>query len=555
MLRIYFRFDDSEVLSDYLDNAAALSALDSIIAGGSTSLKVTTYSSPEGNLEYNKALSAKRAGAMAKWLREKYPSLEGKIVENPDGEAWQALRDAVQDDPRIPERTREKMLAIIDSDADPDRKEAELKAMPVFGSLYATHFRRLRFAALSFEGLAEAHSASYAWMHGDRVIYRLNSATIDPAYMDNGATLEQIRIALGKVDSDRIESILISSASSPEGPLAVNHSLALRRGKALFELVAKEFPQLAGKITVTSTPESWDVLREAVVSDGQIGSEVREAILKVIDADVAEDVREARLKALPSYGYLYREHFPKIRYASLNVKYAEEPQPEAEPEPTIEPETEPEPVQEVVPLPEPEPEPKPEPTPELTLPKPEREWKTIIALKTNLLYDAVSALNFEVEVPFAGRWSLMAEDVFPWWETGNKYCFQMWEMGLEGRYWLRPWDTQGTEKLRGWFGGVYLMSSKYDFQYKEKLNYQGEYWSAGVSLGYSKPVAKWANLEFSLGLGYLHSGYRHYLPADDYSMLLRDRSKDGKLSYFGPTKAKVSLVVPINVPRKKEAVR
>ncbi|MBQ9311206.1 MAG: hypothetical protein IJ222_10165, partial [Bacteroidales bacterium] len=43
-LRIYFRFDDSEVLSDYLDNAAALSALDSIIAGGSTSLKVTTYS-------------------------------------------------------------------------------------------------------------------------------------------------------------------------------------------------------------------------------------------------------------------------------------------------------------------------------------------------------------------------------------------------------------------------------------------------------------------------------------------------------------------------------
>ena len=58
-------------------------------------------------------------------------------------------------------------------------------------------------------------------------------------------------------------------------------------------------------------------------------------------------------------------------------------------------------------------------------------------------------------------------------------------------------------------------------------------------------------MEFSLSLGYLSSSYRHYYPADDYSLLWRDKSKVGRISYFGPTKLKVSLVVPIRIPYKK----
>ena len=175
----------------------------------------------------------------------------------------------------------------------------------------------------------------------------------------------------------------------------------------------------------------------------------------------------------------------------------------------------------------------------------------IVAAKTNLLYDAVTALNFEVEVPIADRFSIMAEDVFPWWETGNKYCFQLWEMGVEARYWFKPWKTVGMEKLRGWFAGPYVMSAKYDFQFDKSINYQGEFWSAGVTAGFAMPIGKKqkANLEFSLSYGYMESPFRHYQPTDDYVKLIKDPANNGTFYniFKYPTKAKVSLVVPIGI--------
>ena len=95
------------------------------------------------------------------------------------------------------------------------------------------------------------------------------------------------------------------------------------------------------------------------------------------------------------------------------------------------------------------------------------------------------------------------------------------------------------------------MSSRFDFQNDYDICYQGEYWSAGLTYGYAIKLTRHLNMEFSLSLGYLSSSYRHYYPADDYSLLWRDKSKVGRISYFGPTKLKVSLVVPISIPYKK----
>lgn len=177
---------------------------------------------------------------------------------------------------------------------------------------------------------------------------------------------------------------------------------------------------------------------------------------------------------------------------------------------------------------------------------------TAFAVKTNMLYDLVTALNVEVEFPIADRYSIMVEDVFPWWTTGNKYAFEMWEMGAEARFWLRPWK-KGTQKLRGWFVGAYGMTARYDFQYDTAINYQGKYWSAGVSGGYSAPIGrkKKLRLEFSTAVGFMQIDYRHYQPTDDYLKLIRDPYNVGTVSYFGPTKLKVSLVIPINFSKKE----
>ena len=176
--------------------------------------------------------------------------------------------------------------------------------------------------------------------------------------------------------------------------------------------------------------------------------------------------------------------------------------------------------------------------------------KTILALKTNLLYDALTALNVEVEVPIGDKWSVAVEDVFPWWHIGNKYAFQMWEMGIEGRYWFHR--TPARKVLSGQFLGFYTMSAKYDFQWRTQLNYQGEYWSTGLTYGYAMPIGKYFNLELSLSLGYLSTAYRHYIPSPGYTELHRDPDKQGRLGYWGPTKIKASLVYPINISSWKK---
>ena len=181
----------------------------------------------------------------------------------------------------------------------------------------------------------------------------------------------------------------------------------------------------------------------------------------------------------------------------------------------------------------------------------------MFAVKTNLLFHALSMLNAEVEVPVGRRFSILAEEVFPWWETGFRYCLQHLELGAEGRLWFRRWDNVGIEKLTGPFVGVYGMSAKYDFQYDTDLDYQGEYWSAGITGGWSFNLGRqnpWGRLELSLGAGYLRTHYRSYLPTDVYDKLIRNPYKAGIAQYVGPTKAKVSIVIPVNFKVRKREV-
>ncbi len=99
----------------------------------------------------------------------------------------------------------------------------------------------------------------------------------------------------------------------------------------------------------------------------------------------------------------------------------------------------------------------------------------------------------------------------------------------------------------------------YDLEYKAK-GYQGEFFiAAGVSGGYSHTILeKWVpsgnlRMEYSLGIGYLQTQYRQYEEhwgIDDKWHTVRQNS--GKYSWFGPTRARVSLVWMLNRKSDKE---
>lgn len=176
----------------------------------------------------------------------------------------------------------------------------------------------------------------------------------------------------------------------------------------------------------------------------------------------------------------------------------------------------------------------------------------LFAIKTNLLFDVVTAINASIEVPLGSRYSASAEVVWPWWvDTNNKWCLQMGNVGLEGRYYFKPWQRhssycdwriQDNTPLQGGFVGLHADATYYDFGW-DYAGHQGEAWSAGVTLGYQRRLSRQFNLEFSIGLGGAKHQYRKYDVSDDAKHVHLWRGETIKDQwYFGPTKAKISLV-------------
>ena len=181
--------------------------------------------------------------------------------------------------------------------------------------------------------------------------------------------------------------------------------------------------------------------------------------------------------------------------------------------------------------------------------------RPLLALKTNLLFDAALMPNVEIEVPVGKRWSVNGEYAFPWWQFDRgKYCMQVLMGGLEGRYWLGSRKSrEDREVLTGHFLGLYAGGGKYDLQWGEKGD-QGEFFiAAGVSYGWATRIARHLHLEFNIGIGLLRTDYRHYHARDNYQTLLWQ--ENGKYTWFGPTKAKISLVWLLNRRVKKGGSR
>lgn len=187
-----------------------------------------------------------------------------------------------------------------------------------------------------------------------------------------------------------------------------------------------------------------------------------------------------------------------------------------------------------------------------------------LALKTNLLFDMATALNVEVEVPLADRWSVAGEWMFPWWLWEKKqHCLEVLSGNVELRYWLNPNLKKQDMRLRqhnplsGWFVGVYGGGGLYDLEW-DKKGYQGEFFiAAGISAGYILPLSRNFNMEFSLGVGYLKTNYDYYEAKQDvWNNWHLIKQYPGSYTWIGPTKAKISLVwYPHFKSRKKGGQR
>lgn len=377
--------------------------------------------------------------------------------------------------------------------------------------------------------------------------YVVDSINIDRNYLSNQEQIERIRYYLA--NSPRIDSITIYAWASPEGGSRHNRLLSEGRAESAKAFLLSLSPDPAkfneGKIRISPESENWAGLLALVLKNYERAD--RGKVLEILnDKTISNEARKYRLQRLDggrTWRYLIDNYMPELRAASWVCVWA--------------PAFEPLPAHSVM---------------KDTLICPEQglahsycssvvsapvfqDRRTIMALKTNMLYDVASLLNFSVEVPvFKDEISVLYYHQFPWWTWGqadNEFCLRFLSIGAEARWWFaRPESVRRRDRLTGHFLGAYAESGKYDFEHKRDICRQGEFWSAGLSYGYSMPVGKRLNLEFSLSAGYASIAFRGYTPSDDYEILWRDPKKVGRAHYVGLTKAQVSLVIPITVKYK-----
>lgn len=376
------------------------------------------------------------------------------------------------------------------------------------------------------------------------IYYKCDSIDVNPHYLDNEEQISRIIHYIR--NSPRIDSITIYSYSSPEGRYAHNSYLAKERGKAAMRFLLSHSPDSlkldAGKIKLSPIAENWGGVISLV--SGNYDRYDRELVLEILNDDtIDDDVRKRRLQHLDrgrSWRYIIDNYMPGLRSASWICVWAEVipplPCPDAPGDTLVACGSIATPLRSDVPV-----------------AVADDGDRTILALKTNLLYDAVTALNFAVEIPFNEHFSAMYEHHCPWWlSKNNKYCMQFLSFGGEFRWWFlpRPSPETADRKLRdalvGHYIGLNCWGGKSDLQWGRDFGcYQFDFISAGLSYGYSMPIGKYLNLEFSISAGYARIPYQHYIPTDDWQILIKDKDNAGTLHYFGPTKAEISLVIPI----------
>ena len=400
--------------------------------------------------------------------------------------------------------------------------------------------------------------------------FRNVSAVIDPDYMDNARALADLDRLLSDYSIiDQIENITITGSASPDGYTARNQLLAEERAQAIKRFIIRNYPHINERlITSHSTGEDWEGLRQMIEADRTTPG--RTEALRILDSALTGDEKRKLLRQLASgktYKYLSDNMFPSLRGGAAFMIFFKKDETRYN--------AVSDPVDEAINYAvfDPVYNSFPENAVSFPVDKSGRERydrtlyyrrqsrttffddeayqeKMLFAVKTNLLFDLVTALNVELEAPLGEKWSFAGEYVFPWWlSESRQYAFQVIWGNLELRRWMGY--REHRSKMTGWFGGLFFGGGYFDFQRGNK-GYQGEFVVAGLSGGYAREITrdgKW-RMEYALGLGYLNTNYREYIPRfgfDDRWHLIRQ--KTGKHAYMGPVKAKITLVRTLN--RKK----
>lgn len=391
--------------------------------------------------------------------------------------------------------------------------------------------------------------------------FRVGDALLMRYYKDNSRSLDSLDRLIREAGSANIVSVNIIGSASPEGSVIENEKLAWMRAQSIKTYIRWQFEDMRREIyQLGINLDNRVELSRAVEADHNVPN--RDKVIEILQSQAPQQSQWANIQPLAGdpAGYIERTIFPRLRNAvSCAIILKTLPIEQQQEHPAItqvtdnaasavtaNPITEQADTTSSKPLTDLTTEQKMSPAilgaaEHMSKPDPKR---AAIALKTNLLFDLVSAVNLEVEIPIGKRWSIAAGAVFPGWNFNNHYCVTMTEVSLEPRLWLGDREHLPSGKprnsLTGHFVGVYgHWIESYDLQYRHN-GVMGSGYGAGITYGYSHRLGRNFNMEYSIGVGALYLENKSFGVDDNYEYLILKNSLNGWK--FLPTRAKISLV-------------
>ena len=379
------------------------------------------------------------------------------------------------------------------------------------------------------------------------VLYRQSNSDVDLNFDANRQNVDSLVSRLRLLTADdslfSLKGLKLVGTASPEGTVAYNDYLSRQRADGLLKYVGNVV-SLPKDIDLSFDYEgrNWIGLYQLVEADGNVPArtEVLAYLNEVLnDLSAGNPDNASHLEGLKqidggrSYAYMYRTMFPVLRTSVMYMDYTFAPYERMHVLGT------------------------PDCTMSFSYSYPglvinpitvgsHKSRNFYMALKTNMLYDVLALPSVGAEFYLGKNFSIVGNWTYGWWDTDRRH-----------RYW-RAYG--GDVALRWWFGskaeakpltghhvGVYGGVFTYDFEFGGR-GYMGgkprhSLWdkflvNCGVEYGYSLPISRRLNIDFTIGIGYISGQYYEYTPQDGHYVWQSTHN----LNWFGPTKAEISLV-------------
>lgn len=555
--KIGYGIGKTEVNTSVRSNGKAVDVLDNVLEEARVSrIEVTSASSPDGPYSVNKRLAGERASQAVEFLKGRYGLADSLFVIKTIAEDWQGVAAYLR---RSDKPWKEDALKIIES-AGKNRK-AQLQDLWV-GEAWDDLMKNA-FPGLRSTKIRVVIESSPLEQEKDRLLFARGYRQPERSE-ENFAVLSSLK---EKIAAGYDGVITLTGYSSPDGSAAANDKLALARASVVRDYLVNELHYLADKIAIENGGVDWEKFA-STVEYSYYGAD-RGRVLEILrDQNLSSAQKKRALIALEggnTWAKLKADYMDQLCVVKVGFEgepvvteepvVAEEPVVVEEPVVIVEPVvTEEEPV--VIEQPEvEEPEvveekPKEEVTPMTEEPVEKIEEsekvsetakspKVILGVGTNLLFDAVTAVNASLDIPVGKHWDITADYTFPWWKDRNKsFVFQFINLDLGARYYFKPWEQRNQDVMRGWFASASVGAGYYDFALWNPKGVQGEEFKISLGGGYTWALSPWWRLTAELGVGPVFTQYRLYEAEAPDRLIVTEENRN---VFLRPTTAKISL--------------